>query len=158
MKKSLIYLFIIIVEQGLSAQTQQGYVKTLGRPNQKGVALSGVSVRVQGAHNAVLSKNDGTFSMLIQRESYSLQQVHKSGYELNEAGIIGRKYAYSATVPLTIVMTSKQQLLADKQRIENNAYQVAERNYKARMEQLESAKARNNITIDQYRQQIQDLQ
>lgn len=159
MKRTLITLLqsfaCLIVTQ---AQTQQGYVKTLGRPNQKGVALSGVSVRVQGAHNTVLSKNDGTFSMLIQRESYSLQQVHKSGYELNEAGIIGRKYAYSATVPLTIVMTSKQQLLADKQRIENNAYQVAERNYKARMEQLESAKARNNITIDQYRQQIQDLQ
>lgn len=142
----------------IQAQTQQGFVKTLGRPNQKGVALSGVSVRVQGAHNAILSKNDGRFSMLIQGDSYALQQVQKSGYELNETGIIGRKYAYSSTVPLTIVMTSKKQLQADKQRIEDNAYLVAERNYKVRMEQLESAKAKSEITIEQYRRQIQDLQ
>ena len=47
----------------LSAQTQQGYVKTLGRPNQQGRALSDVSIRVKGGHNAVLSGQDGTFAM-----------------------------------------------------------------------------------------------
>ena len=51
------------------AQTQLGYVKTLGRPNQKGIALSGVTVRVKGEHNAVLSKADGTFSMHIHDPS-----------------------------------------------------------------------------------------
>ena len=45
------------------AQMQKGYVKTLGRPNQKGVALNGVTVRVKGGHSAVLSKDDGTFSV-----------------------------------------------------------------------------------------------
>ena len=70
----------------LHAQTQQGYVKTLGRPNQKGQALSGVTIRVKGGHNAVLSSSDGAFALtLIGKklgESYQLQQVQKQGYEL----------------------------------------------------------------------------
>ena len=75
---------------GSLAQTQQGYVKTLGRPNKKGEALSGVSVRVKGEHNAALSKSDGTFSMLMtgkkNGDAYSLQQVQKTDYELKPAG------------------------------------------------------------------------
>ena len=80
-------------------QTQKGYVKTLGRPNQKGTALSGVTIRLKGAHNAVLSGTDGTFSMSMtgkkNGESYSLQQVQKTGYELNDNATIGRQYAFS---------------------------------------------------------------
>lgn len=144
------------------AQTQQGYVKTLGRPDKKGEALSGVSVRVKGGHNAVLSKTDGTFSVLMSGkkngDAYSLQQVQKSGYELNEQGVIGRQYAFSDRIPLTIVMVSTAQLQADKLRIENNAYQMAERNYKARLAQLEEQKDDKAITIEEYRQRLLDLQ
>ena len=159
--------FFILFMQATSfvvafAQTQQGYVKTLGRPDKKGEALSGVSVRVKGGHNAVLSKTDGTFSVLMSGkrngDAYSLQQVQKSGYELNEQGVIGRQYAFSDRIPLTIVMVSTAQLQADKQRIENNAYQVAERNYKVRLTQLEKQKKDNAITIEEYRNQLQDLQ
>ena len=143
-------------------QTQQGYVKTLGRPDKKGVALSGVSVRVKGEHNAVLSKSDGTFFVQMSGkkngDAYALQQVQKSGYELNEQGVIGRQYAFSDKVPLTIVMVSTAQLQADKQRIENNAYQVAERNYKVRLAHLEKQMEDNAITIEEYRKQLQDLQ
>ena len=155
-------IFNIFIMCGLAisclAQTQQGFVKTLGRPNQKGVALSGVTIRVKGAHNTVLSKNDGRFSMQIDGDSYALQQVQKSGYELNEPGVIGRSYAYSANVPLTLVMVSKAQLQDDKRRIENNAYQTAEKNYKAKLASLEKQKEENTITIEQYLQQIHDLQ
>ena len=38
----------------LSAQTQQGYVKTLGRPNKPGVPLSNVTIRMRGVVNAVM--------------------------------------------------------------------------------------------------------
>ena len=158
MKRLLTLLTLCGLAISSLAQTQQGYVKTLGRPNQKGVALSGVTIRVKGAHNTVLSKNDGRFSMQIDGDSYALQQVQKSGYELNEPGVIGRSYAYSANVPLTLVMVSKDQLQNDKQRIENNAYQTAEKNYKAKLALLEKQKEENTITIEQYLQQIQDLQ
>lgn len=158
MRRAYILLIMCNLVLCCWSQTQQGYVKTLGRPNQKGVALSGVTVRVKGEHNPVLSKSDGTFSMHIQGESYSLQQVQKTGYELNEVGVIGREYAYSNIVPLTIVMVSKSQLQADKQRIEDKAYQTAEKNYKQQIELLEKQRAANAIAEEQYRQQIQDLQ
>ena len=135
--KPLILLPILMICATLHAQTQEGYVKTLGRPDKEGEALSGVSVRIKGEHNPVLSNEDGTFSMLMtgkhNGDSYTLQEVMKKGYELNEADVVGRQYAYSDKVPLTIVMVSSAQLQADKQRIENNAYQVAEKNYNAKL-------------------------
>lgn len=143
-------------------QVQKGYVKSLGRPDKKGEAISGVSVRVKGEHNPVLSQQDGTFSMLMtgkrNGDAYSLQEVQKKGYELNENGVIGRQYAYSDKVPLTIVMVSSAQLQADKQRIENNAFKVAEKNYKAKLELLERQKSDNAITEEQYRKELLDLQ
>jgi tetratricopeptide (TPR) repeat protein len=147
---------------GLSAQTQQGFVKTLGRPNQQGRALSGVSVRVKGGHNAVLSGQDGTFAMPMPDkklgDAYALQQVQKQGYELKDKGTVGRSYAYSDKVPLTLVMVSSAQLSDDKQRIGNKAYEVAEREYKKRLAVLEQQRDSKAITIEQYRQQLSDLQ
>ena len=162
MRRILLLLILFCLTVGSWAQTQQGYVKTLGRPDKKGVALNGVSVRVKGGHNAVLSQQDGTFSMLLtgkkNGDSYQLQQVQKAGYELNEKGVLGRQYAFSDKVPLTIVMVSTAQLQADKQRIENNAYQVAEKNYKAKLSLLEKQREEQTITAEQYREELQDLQ
>lgn len=164
MRKNRLIVLVLLVIECLTAysQTQQGYVKTLGRPDKKGAPLSGVSVRVKGEHNPVLSKDNGTFSMLMagkrNGDAYSLQEVQKKGYELNERGVIGRQYAYSDKVPLTIVMVSSVQLQADKQRIENNAFKVAEKNYKAKLELLEKQKAESVITEERYRKELLDLQ
>lgn len=159
---SLIILLGLLFDLSALGQTQQGYVKTLGRPDKKGEPLNAVSVRVKGEHNPVLSKEDGTLTMLLtgkkNGDAYTLQEVQKKGYELNETGVIGRQYAYSDKVPLTIVMVSSAQLQADKQRIENNAYQVAEKNYKAKLDLLEKQKADNVITEEQYRKDLLDLQ
>mgnify|MGYP002854552874 CR=1 FL=1 len=87
-----------------------------------------------------------------------MQEVQKKGYELNEIGVIGRQYACSDKVPLTIVMVSSSQLQADKQRIENNAYKVAEKNYRAKLELLEKQKEDNAITEEHYRKELLDLQ
>ena len=88
------FISLILISAIISAQTQLGYVKTLGRPNKPGVALSGVSVRVVGGHNAVLSGQDGKFEMLLSGkklgDAYSLQQVHKSGYDLKDKDAVGR--------------------------------------------------------------------
>ena len=96
----LILIPFMLICATLNAQTQEGYVKTLGRPNQKGMALSGVSVRVKGEHNPVLSNEVGTFIILNASkkmgDAYSLQEVTKKGYELNEPDIIGRQLAPTA--------------------------------------------------------------
>ena len=160
--KLLILTTFLMVCVILSAQIQEGYVKTLGRPNQKGEPLSGVSVRVKGEHNPVLSKEDGTLTLLLtgkkNGDAYTLQEVQKKDYELNESGVIGRQYAFSDKVPLTIVMVSSAQLQADKLRIENDAFRVAEKNYKSKLELLEKQKAESAITEEQYRKELLDLQ
>lgn len=146
----------------VDAQTQQGLVKTLGRPDRKGEALSGVTVRVKGEHNATVSRGDGTILMSMpgkrNGEPYALQQVQKSGYELNEKSIIGRQHAFSDRVPLIITMVQTAQLQADKQRIEDNAYRTAEKNYKARLALLERQRAEQTMTAEQYGEALRGLQ
>ena len=86
--RQLSFIVLFLTTLSLQAQTQQGYVKTLGRPNQKGVALNGVSIRIRGGHNAVLSDDKGFFSMMMvgkkEGDAYALQQVQKQGYQLND--------------------------------------------------------------------------
>lgn len=65
MKKTIWLEIYILISISISAQTQQGFVKTLGRDGRRGTALSGVTIRVKGGHNSVLSNSDGTFSLLM---------------------------------------------------------------------------------------------
>ena len=159
-------IFIIIL-LSLSAtitlgQKQQGYVKTLGRPNAKGAALSDVIIKIKGEHNPVKSNGDGVFTIQFQNkkigDAYIMQEVRKAGYELNEPEVIGRQFAVSDKVQNTIVMVSTAQLRADKQRIENNAYKVAEKNYKHKLALLEKEKEDGTITVEKYREKLQELQ
>ena len=163
MKRHCIFAFLWLVwGLSLSAQTQRGYVKTLGRPNQQGRALSGVSVRVKGEHNAVLSAKDGTFAMPMPGkklgDAFSLQQVQKQGYDLKDKGVIGRNYAYSDKVPLTLVMLSLSDYQEDKQRIENDIYAAVEKRYRAELVRLEQQKNTHEIAAEQAYQQLHQLQ
>ena len=161
MKKFLSLITIILLPLLAMAQTQQGYVKTLGRQDNAGKPLSGVTIRQTGAHNAVVSNASGTFSLNMPGKKlgdpYSLQQVRKDKYELVEHDAIGRKYAYSNSVPLTIVMVSTEQLEKDKMRIENNAYKRAEKDYKTRYTTLEKQLNEKTISEEEYQQEIQAL-
>ena len=49
----------------VSAQTQQGHVKTIGRPNKPGTHLGNVTIRMRGMLNAVVSSANGDFSVSI---------------------------------------------------------------------------------------------
>ena len=144
------------------SQTQQGYVKNIGRPNKPGIMLSGVVVRVKGMINPVLSSSQGDFSISIpgkkNGDEISIINVQKNGYELKDISLLGRSLVFSTKVPLEILMVDKKQLEADKQRIEDNAYRVAARNYQDKLQHLEKQKKANEITIEKYRQEIEALQ
>lgn len=144
------------------AQVQNGYVKSLGRPGAKGAALQGVTIRVRGVHNAVVSAPAGTFAIAMTGkkagDAYALQSVRKAGYELVEQGMIGRNYAFSPSVTMQIVMVNSTQMQADKQRIENNAYKAAEKNYKGKMAALQKQLNDKKITAANYQKQVDELQ
>jgi len=153
---------LALVAVSAAGQVQQGRVRTIGRPGKPGVPLNGVTVRWRGVINKVLTHADGTFSVVMPGKNngdpIALQSVFKSGYELQDKGIIGRQQVFSTTVPIVITMVSTAQLQADKERIEKNAYDVAYRNYNKKVSQLEAQLNEKQITLDKYRQELKALQ
>lgn len=162
LKKLYFLLFFFFLSLSLSAQTQQGYVKTLGRPNKPGVPLSNVTVRMRGVVNAVLTGTDGKFSVQMpgkkSGDAIVLQSIRKSGYELVDLSLVGRQQVFSPSVPIEIVMVNSSELAANKQRIERIAYQKAEKNYQTKVKELEKEVEEQQLTEEQYRQQLQELQ
>lgn len=161
--RRLFCLFILsIASIGLCAQTQQGYVKTLGRPDKKGVPLSNVTIRMRGVVNAVLTGADGKFSVQMpgkkSGDAIILQSIRKSGYELVDPSLVGRQQVFSPSVPIEIVMVNTAELATNKQRIERIAYQRAEKNYQTKLKELEKQVEEQQLTEEQYRQELQSLQ
>lgn len=157
-----LFLFLCCLSLSAIAQTQQGFIKSLGRPNKPGVPLSGVMIRMRGQMNQVLSGQDGRFSMVVrdkkEGDAIILQSVRKDGYELRDRELIGRQLVYSSQVPIEIVMVNSEQLVKERQRIERKAYHVAEQNYQKKQKELDEQLKSQQLTIEQYRQQLQQLQ
>jgi len=146
----------------LSAQVQQGYVKTLGRPGVPGKPLQGVTVRVRGVMNALVSDANGSFKIQAtgkkDGDAIIINSVRKNGYELKDKGIVGRSLVFSSRVPIQLVMVSSAQLAADKKRIEDKAYKVAETNYKKKLAALDKQKKQNELSAKDYEAQLQELE
>jgi len=144
------------------AQTQQGYVKTIGRPDKPGTFLSNVVIQAQGMVNPVISDSTGEFNISIPEKKdgdpIMILRIQKKGYELKDKEFINRQHVCSSRVPIIIQMIDQKQLAEDKQRIEANAYRVAEENYQKRLDELEKQKAEEDITAEKYRQELQGLQ
>ena len=137
MKRPLILTFWLLFAAAALAQTQQGYVRTIGRPDQPGSSLEGVVIQAQGMVNAVVSDSTGRFSISIpgkkDGDPIALLSIRKKGYELKDKELKGRNLVCSSRVPL-------------------------EENYQKRLDVLEQQKEANDITIEQYRQELQTLE
>lgn len=93
---SLILLLSTVFGSGISAQTQQGIVKTKGRLGTNGSVMHGK--RLQGAtviikgRSAVVSGANGTFSFPVPEQNFYLQNVKKLGYLLTDMDIQSKQY------------------------------------------------------------------
>ena len=156
---SLFFVMIVLTSQ---AQTQQGFVKTAGRPNHPGKPLAGVTIRWRGTMNAVVSGQDGKFSTSFtdkkNGDAITLANIRKNGFELIDKDLIGRQLIFSTIVPIEIVMISSAELEANRKRISDNAYRKAEATYQSKLRLLEKQKEESDITIEQYRQQLKQLE
>lgn len=161
MKRIICLIFAILATSVILAQEQQGIVKTNGRPNKPGSPLGNVAVKASG-RSVSLSSEDGTFSIAMNDmkggEAFFLTSVTKIGYELADKNSIGRKYGFSASVPMVLTMVSKSELEAEKQRIRNNAIVTMQKNYEQRVEELEKKLEEQIITADVFGEQLQELQ
>ena len=161
MKKSILSFFML-ASMTLSAQTQPGLVRTVSRPNNPSEKLSGVMLRVRGNHNAVMSAEDGAFALLMQGlepgQPYAISSVIKSGYQLREPEMIGRKQSFSTSVPLEIVMISTQVLMQEQARIEEKARANVEANYIKRLAELDEALAAAKMSNADYEAKMTALE
>ena len=146
----------------LQAQTQQGFVKTIGRPGNPGVPLENVTIQMVGMMNATTSSATGEFHLSAHNkkdgDAIKLLKVRKNGYELKDKDIIGRTLVFSSHVPIYITMVDSRQLEADKKRIEDNARRVAEENYQKKKAEIEEENSRHQMTAERYRKELDDLE
>lgn len=161
LKHITVFISILIATSGF-AQTQLGYVKTIGRPGNPGVFLPDVVIQAKGMVNPVITDSTGVFSISIpdkkDGDPIVLLRIQKKGYELKDKEAVGRQFVCSSRVPLYILMVDSKQLAADKKRIETNAYRVAEENFQKKLDVLEKRLADNKITAEKYRQEYLVLQ
>lgn len=161
--KHIIAVFLLTFTTcSLWAQTQPGYVRTVSRPNQPSQRLQGVVVRLQGDYNPVMTDENGAFQMLMPGQKngapFALAGVNKGGYELREPELVGRQLPFSSSVPLEIIMISRRQLQADKQRIEQAARENIERYYEQQLNALNEQLSQAKLTNQQYEEQLNQLE
>ena len=154
-KKALFVAMVCLVATFTAGAQQQGvYVRTLEKANRPSQSLEGVTVNILEYPNTLVSKKGGKLSFSIpgkkQGDSFKVSRVQKKGYTLVDKHITGRRYSYSPTVPIEIVMVSDKQLAADTKRIEDKAYAKAKKNYEKRIADLERQLAEKTISEQTY--------
>lgn len=160
MRRIFLVIAFFIIAIFVTAQTQQGYVKTKGRLGVngmviKGTRLSGAMVTVKG-RNSVLSGKNGTFTLAIPGSLFSLQNVQKQGYVITDPDVLSRQYVYSKN-PLILVLESKEQQIDDKLRAERKIRRNLQRQLQQREDEIETLKEENKITNQDYQEQLQKL-
>lgn len=160
-KRSLLFILLLISATAIS-QSQQGFVKTIGRPGKPGVMLSDVVIQAQAMVNPVVSDDEGHFNITIPNKKDGdpivLLSVRKNGYDLQDKNLTGRQLIYSSRVPIYITMVDLKQLEADRRRIQENAYRVAEENYQKNLSELNQQKEEKEISVERFRQELQVLE
>lgn len=161
-KRILFFLVVMLFGTMGFSQTQEGFVKTIGRPGRPGEAVPQAVVRVRGAHNAVLTDKEGHFFLQMSEKKNGdelvVLNVQRNGYELRDRNIADRRMVFSSNVPIYILMVDIKQMEADRRRIEENAYRVAEENYKKKVADLEQQLNDKALTVERYRQEVDKLQ
>lgn len=162
MKRCLAAVLSLFWFVAASAQVQVGYVKTIGRPNKQGKPLAGVALRFRGVVNAVTSTKEGKFAIHVagkkEGDACYLMSVAKKGYELADRGCLSRGYVISSSVPIQIVLVSTAELEKERQRIESNAYKVAEKNYNKKKATIEKQLADMEITKEESKRRLEQLE
>ncbi len=153
MKKLLILNTILMLSVMLTAQTQQGYVKTKGRMvNGKlvpGQGLRGATVSIKGRTAVLVQADDGAFSFPVSESMFRVDSVRKKGYQLVDMDAIGKSYKPSAN-PLYIVMETPEQQLQDKLNAERKIRRNLQKQLQSKEDEIEALREANKISQEEY--------
>lgn len=139
MKKIALFVLLSLVAIYALGQTQEGYVRTIERPNRPSKGIGSVTVKIKDI-NRVKSDSTGHFKFVFndknRRKSFVLEDVFKIGYQLKNAGDL-REHPYSSSVCFYIDMYSVSEYEADQRAIFNKMYKEVENNYREIMQTLQ---------------------
>ena len=157
------YFYAIVIAclpLALSAQTQQGYVKTKGRMvNGRYVAgqgLPGATVNIQGGNSIGVKNANGSFSFVVPAKTFMVQSVQKKGYELVDADALRKSYQHSAN-PLYLVMETPEQQMEDLLEAQEQISKTLREQLKKSRQEIQRLKDENKITEEDYRQRLAKL-
>lgn len=157
MKRISSLAFILTITVSVFGQVQPGKVRTIGRADKPGQPVSGVMIKSDGPSNMVLSGADGTFQLtfdgLKEGDAYRLTMIKKSSYRLLDAGMIGRPFGISSSVPVEICLVNEAQLAAEKAAIAEKLEAQITAKYMERIQELEA----QNLTLEQKQKEQQSL-
>ena len=151
--KKIVFVVLLCLAVSLIAvaQKQEGNIRTLEKSNRPSQGIDGATINILEYKNALVTKKGGKFSFTIsdkkQGDAFKVSRVTKKGYTLVDKHLQGRKFPYSSTVPLEIVMVSDKQLAADKKMIEDKAFAKAKKTYETQVAELERKLAINGGSI-----------
>ena len=153
MKKLLILNTILMLSVMLTAQTQQGYVKTKGRMvNGKlvpGQGIKGATVSIKGRTAVLVNADDGAFSFPVAEAQFRLDSVKKKGYQLVDLDACPKTYKYSPN-PLYIVMETPEQQLQDKLNAERKIRRNLQKQLQSKEDEIEALREANKISQEEY--------
>lgn len=153
MKHLYSLLLLLCITVLTMAQTQRGYVRTIGRSNNPGRPVSGVSIKVDGPYSMVLSGEDGLYVLSLSGlkigDAFRFASVKKNGYDLLDQYTIGRDYSLSSKVAVEIVLVNRAEKEAEKARIAERFQAQAQARYEAQLRTLE---AQNLSSQEKYKQ------
>ena len=160
MKRFFLLTALILLGLTLSAQTQQGYVKTKGRMvNGKlvpGQGLKGATVSIKGRTTVLVKADDGSFSFPVSEAQFRVDSVRKKGYQMVDMDAIGKTYKPSPN-PLYLVMETPEQQLQDQLAAERKIRRTLTNQLHQKEDEIERLKEQQKISEEEYRQALQKL-
>ena len=160
MKKTLLFLLSLAIMAGAMAQTQKGFVRTIGRSND-GKKVTGVK-RVEGVAiktedgKGTMSDKKGNFELRPEKITFVLSQVRLDGYIAIKPEGLPKTYTCSKNELEIVVMNLNEQ--AEVQRVaESKIRHQLSKQYKDSIQELENLKTRMKITQEEWRTKMQEV-
>lgn len=160
MKKHILLFASMMLSVMLSAQTQQGYVKTKGRmvngQHIQGQGLKGATVCIKGKTAVVVKNDDGAFSFPVSEAQFRVDSVRKAGYQLVDMDALSKIYKHSAN-PIYLVMETREQMIEEQMDNFERINAAQQKLISTLRTEVKKLKTENKLTEEEYSRRLKEI-
>lgn len=158
--RNLVFCLVTILALPVGAETQAGFVRTIGRNGKPGQPISGVMVRAEGPANMVMSDTQGQFTLVLHEagrdDAFRISSVKKSNYELLDKDLIGRDCGFTP-VPMEIVLMNQAEMQAEKAAMAERFERQYAETYQKKVTELQAQYEAKQITQEEAASRQEEL-